>query len=166
MTRISSAKDLSKGRKLLIPWWMPGSVGEWQEVMGGAASPRRHRKMDVCVDSCFMGLLLWKSRTRISDEIEDCFGEQSIYCMLLNWQIFLAISDLPSLREEEFYSCYFQDYESPAVLTESGIMCPSPDPNQTPALPAGAGQWNALNGAREAQIVLSRESTFGSECQD
>uniref|UniRef100_A0A8C2TZ80 Plexin-B1 n=1 Tax=Coturnix japonica TaxID=93934 RepID=A0A8C2TZ80_COTJA len=52
--------------------------------------------------------------------------------------IFLAISDLPSLREEEFYSCYFQDYESPAVLTESGIMCPSPDPNQTPALPAGA----------------------------
>lgn len=60
--------------------------------------------------------------------------------MLLNWQIFLAISDLPSLHEEEFYSCYFQDYESSAVLTESGIMCPSPDPNQTPALPAGAGQ--------------------------
>uniref|UniRef100_A0A669P0E3 Plexin-B1 n=1 Tax=Phasianus colchicus TaxID=9054 RepID=A0A669P0E3_PHACC len=52
--------------------------------------------------------------------------------------IFLAISDLPSLHEEEFYSCYFQDYESSAVLTESGIMCPSPDPNQTPALPAGA----------------------------
>ncbi|NWJ07544.1 PLXB1 protein, partial [Crypturellus undulatus] len=52
--------------------------------------------------------------------------------------IFLAISDLPSLREEEFYSCYFEDYESPAVLTESGIMCPSPDPSQAPALPSGA----------------------------
>ncbi|NWX83456.1 PLXB1 protein, partial [Nothoprocta pentlandii] len=52
--------------------------------------------------------------------------------------IFLAISDLPSLREEEFYSCYFEDYESPAVLTESGIMCPSPDPSQAPALPTGA----------------------------
>ncbi|XP_010226964.1 PREDICTED: plexin-B1 [Tinamus guttatus] len=52
--------------------------------------------------------------------------------------IFLAISDLPSLHEEEFYSCYFEDYESPAVLTESGIMCPSPDPSQAPALPTGA----------------------------
>nr|XP_013815798.1 PREDICTED: plexin-B1 isoform X2 [Apteryx mantelli mantelli] len=52
--------------------------------------------------------------------------------------IFLAISDLPSLREEEFYSCYFEDYESPAVLTESGIMCPSPDPSQAPTLPTGA----------------------------
>ncbi|XP_005522110.1 PREDICTED: plexin-B1 isoform X2 [Pseudopodoces humilis] len=51
--------------------------------------------------------------------------------------IFLAISDLPSLHEEEFYSCYFEDYESPAVLTESGIMCPSPDPSQAPALPTG-----------------------------
>uniref|UniRef100_A0A8B9MZE8 Plexin-B1 n=1 Tax=Accipiter nisus TaxID=211598 RepID=A0A8B9MZE8_9AVES len=52
--------------------------------------------------------------------------------------IFLAILDLPPLREEEFYSCYFEDYESPAVLTESGIMCPSPDPSQAPALPTGA----------------------------
>uniref|UniRef100_A0A8D2NHD9 Plexin-B1 n=1 Tax=Zonotrichia albicollis TaxID=44394 RepID=A0A8D2NHD9_ZONAL len=38
---------------------------------------------------------------------------------------------------EKFYSCYFEDYESPAVLTESGIMCPSPDPSQAPALPTG-----------------------------
>ncbi|XP_009997597.1 PREDICTED: plexin-B1 isoform X2 [Chaetura pelagica] len=52
--------------------------------------------------------------------------------------IFLAISDLPSLHEEEFYSCYFEDYESPAVLTEAGIMCPSPDPSQAPTLPTGA----------------------------
>ncbi|XP_067396565.1 plexin-B1 isoform X2 [Emydura macquarii macquarii] len=51
--------------------------------------------------------------------------------------IFLTILDLPSLHEEESYSCYFEDYESPAVLTESGIMCPSPDPSQAPALQTG-----------------------------
>lgn len=71
---------------------------------------------------------------------KNVFRGQDIYWMLLNWQIFLAISDLPSLHEEEFYSCYFEDYESPAVLTESGIMCPSPDPSQAPTLPVGAGQ--------------------------
>uniref|UniRef100_A0A8C3SV12 Plexin-B1 n=1 Tax=Chelydra serpentina TaxID=8475 RepID=A0A8C3SV12_CHESE len=51
--------------------------------------------------------------------------------------IFLTILDLPSLHEEESYSCYFEDYESPAVLTESGIVCPSPDPSQTPSLKTG-----------------------------
>ncbi|XP_034631708.1 plexin-B1 isoform X1 [Trachemys scripta elegans] len=51
--------------------------------------------------------------------------------------IFLTILDLPSLHEEEAYSCYFEDYESPAVLTESGIVCPSPDPSQAPALKTG-----------------------------
>ncbi|XP_065263201.1 plexin-B1 isoform X2 [Emys orbicularis] len=51
--------------------------------------------------------------------------------------IFLTILDLPSLHEKEAYSCYFEDYESPAVLTESGIVCPSPDPSQAPALKTG-----------------------------
>uniref|UniRef100_A0A8C0JAX5 Plexin B1 n=1 Tax=Chelonoidis abingdonii TaxID=106734 RepID=A0A8C0JAX5_CHEAB len=51
--------------------------------------------------------------------------------------IFLTILDLPSLHDQEAYSCYFEDYESPAVLTESGIVCPSPDPSQAPALKTG-----------------------------
>nr|XP_006117877.1 plexin-B1-like isoform X2 [Pelodiscus sinensis] len=51
--------------------------------------------------------------------------------------IFLTVLDLPPLHEEESYSCFFEDYESPAALTESGIVCPSPDPSQAPALRAG-----------------------------
>uniref|UniRef100_A0A8C8RVT2 Plexin-B1 n=1 Tax=Pelusios castaneus TaxID=367368 RepID=A0A8C8RVT2_9SAUR len=58
--------------------------------------------------------------------------------------IFLTLLDLPSLRGEESYSCYFEDYESPAVLTESGIVCPSPDPSHAPALPTGTGESSVL----------------------
>lgn len=60
--------------------------------------------------------------------------------LILVWQIFLTIPDLPSLREEQSYSCYFEDYESPAALIESGIVCPSPDPSQAPTLQTGTGQ--------------------------
>uniref|UniRef100_A0A8D2NEN0 Plexin-B1 n=1 Tax=Zonotrichia albicollis TaxID=44394 RepID=A0A8D2NEN0_ZONAL len=87
-------------------------------------------------------------RSRLSEQwlwsfnsTQQCLSVQSLTPANISREekrnIFLAISDLPSLREEEFYSCYFEDYESPAVLTESGIMCPSPDPSQAPALPTG-----------------------------
>ncbi|KAF2988052.1 hypothetical protein EK904_005428 [Melospiza melodia maxima] len=89
-------------------------------------------------------------RSRLSEQwlwsfnsTQQCLSVQSLTPANISREekrnIFLAISDLPSLREEEFYSCYFEDYESPAVLTESGIMCPSPDPSQAPALPTGTG---------------------------
>uniref|UniRef100_A0A8B9TEV5 Plexin-B1 n=1 Tax=Anas platyrhynchos TaxID=8839 RepID=A0A8B9TEV5_ANAPL len=88
-------------------------------------------------------------RSRLSEQwlwsfnsTQQCLSVQSLTPANISREekrnIFLAISDLPSLHEEEFYSCYFEDYESPAVLTESGIMCPSPDPSQAPTLPAGA----------------------------
>ncbi|XP_009864214.1 PREDICTED: plexin-B1 isoform X2 [Apaloderma vittatum] len=88
-------------------------------------------------------------RSRLSEQwlwsfnsTQQCLSVQSLTPANISREekrnIFLAISDLPSLHEEEFYSCYFEDYESPAVLTESGIMCPSPDPSQAPALPTGA----------------------------
>ncbi|XP_062978215.1 plexin-B1 [Elgaria multicarinata webbii] len=51
--------------------------------------------------------------------------------------IFLTLSDLPALRDGESYSCFFEEYESPAVLIGSGLMCPSPDPSQAPSLKAG-----------------------------
>uniref|UniRef100_A0A8C3GRE7 Plexin-B1 n=1 Tax=Cairina moschata TaxID=8855 RepID=A0A8C3GRE7_CAIMO len=88
-------------------------------------------------------------RSRLSEQwlwsfnsTQQCLSVQSLTPANISREekrnIFLAISDLPSLHEEEFYSCYFEDYESPAVLTESGIMCPSPDPSQAPTLPVGA----------------------------
>uniref|UniRef100_A0ABM5FJ05 Plexin-B1 n=1 Tax=Pogona vitticeps TaxID=103695 RepID=A0ABM5FJ05_9SAUR len=51
--------------------------------------------------------------------------------------IFLTLSDLPPLPDREYYSCFFEDYESPAVRMGSGIMCPSPNPSHALVLKAG-----------------------------
>ncbi|MBN3325816.1 PLXB1 protein, partial [Atractosteus spatula] len=52
-------------------------------------------------------------------------------------QIFLSIPHLPALVEEESYSCFFEDSESPAVLTETGVTCSSPDANKVPPVRPG-----------------------------
>lgn len=53
-------------------------------------------------------------------------------------EVFLSVPDLPSLRPEESYSCHFGELQSEALLTGSGVMCFSPEPNDAPALPRGA----------------------------
>uniref|UniRef100_A0A8B9C7E1 Plexin-B1 n=1 Tax=Anser brachyrhynchus TaxID=132585 RepID=A0A8B9C7E1_9AVES len=98
---------------------------------------RRCSRRSECLRSRLSEQWLWSFNST-----QQCLSVQSLTPANISREekrnIFLAISDLPSLHEEEFYSCYFEDYESPAVLTESGIMCPSPDPSQAPTLPAGA----------------------------
>ncbi|KYO26306.1 plexin-D1 [Alligator mississippiensis] len=87
-------------------------------------------------------------RSRVSDQwlwsfnsTQQCLSVQSLSPANISREekrnIFLTIPDLPSLREEQSYSCYFEDYESPAALIESGIVCPSPDPSQAPTLQTG-----------------------------
>lgn len=56
-----------------------------------------------------------------------------------SWQVFLSVPDLPPLWPGESYSCHFGESQSPALLTNSGVMCPSPDPSEAPELPRGAG---------------------------
>uniref|UniRef100_A0A3B3R222 Plexin b1b n=1 Tax=Paramormyrops kingsleyae TaxID=1676925 RepID=A0A3B3R222_9TELE len=42
-------------------------------------------------------------------------------------KIFLKVPGLPDLEGQESYSCYFQENESPASVTGSGVTCFSPD---------------------------------------
>ncbi|XP_010012527.1 PREDICTED: plexin-B1 isoform X2 [Nestor notabilis] len=104
---------------------------------GWCALQGRCTRRSECLRSRLSEQWLWSFNST-----QQCLSIQSLTPANISREekrnIFLAISDLPSLHEEEFYSCYFEDYESPAVLTESGIMCPSPDPSQAPALPTGA----------------------------
>lgn len=60
-------------------------------------------------------------------------------CPWLSRQVFLSVPGLPSLWPGESYFCYFGDRQSPALLTGSGVMCPSPDPSEAPVLQRGAG---------------------------
>ncbi|XP_069792792.1 plexin-B1-like isoform X1 [Narcine bancroftii] len=53
-------------------------------------------------------------------------------------QVFVSVADLPILAEDEFYTCLFEDYSSPATITEHGVVCWSPKPQHLPPTQPGA----------------------------
>ncbi|XP_066207914.1 plexin-B1 isoform X2 [Saccopteryx leptura] len=76
-------------------------------------------------------------------------------------EVFLSVPDLPPLWPGESYSCHFGEYQSPALLTSSGVTCPSPDPSEAPALPRGAGGAGALSPVAD-HVSVSMELRFGA----
>ncbi|XP_019743599.1 plexin-B1-like isoform X3 [Hippocampus comes] len=51
--------------------------------------------------------------------------------------ITVSVEGLPSLGEGEAYSCFFHDTETPALFTNTGVVCPTPDASSLP--PIGHG---------------------------
>ncbi|KAM8829811.1 plexin-B1-like isoform 3-T4 [Synchiropus picturatus] len=51
--------------------------------------------------------------------------------------ITVSVEGLPSIAEGEAYSCFFQDTETPAVLTDSGVKCSTPDAGSLPPISLG-----------------------------
>ncbi|KAM9752886.1 plexin-B1-like isoform 2-T2 [Menidia menidia] len=51
--------------------------------------------------------------------------------------IALSVEGLPGLQQGEAYSCFFQDTESPALLTTSGVICSTPDASSLPPIRHG-----------------------------
>ncbi|XP_069062219.1 plexin-B1 isoform X1 [Pleurodeles waltl] len=99
------------------------------------------------------------------DSHQQCLSVQSLSPANISREekrnIFLSISELPPLREEESYSCYFEDYESPAILTDTGVMCPSPDPIKAPAISFGTDHVKVPLLLQFGDIVISAvEFTF------
>lgn len=54
----------------------------------------------------------------------------------------MSVEGLPSLGEGETYSCFFQDTQTRATLTTSGVICPTPDANSLPPIDHGDGMYN------------------------
>ncbi|XP_048345772.1 plexin-B1 isoform X1 [Sphaerodactylus townsendi] len=78
--------------------------------------------------------------------------------------ISLTLSDLPPLRDGESYSCFFEEYESPAVLTASGIVCPSPHPSQAPSLKAGTDHITIQLVVRFLDVFIASASFSFYDC--
>uniref|UniRef100_A0AAR2KFR6 Plexin-B1 n=1 Tax=Pygocentrus nattereri TaxID=42514 RepID=A0AAR2KFR6_PYGNA len=73
--------------------------------------------------------------------------------------ISLSIPGLPRLQDGESYSCFFKDSPSPATVTETGVTCPSPDPQRVPTVrPDSVTVMLSLRFGDV--IVTSREFTF------
>ncbi|XP_006893002.1 PREDICTED: plexin-B1 [Elephantulus edwardii] len=79
-------------------------------------------------------------------------------------EIFLSVPDLPPLQPGELYSCHFGEHQSPALLTGSGVMCPSPDPTEAPALPRGADHVSVNVELRFGPVVIAKASLSFYDC--
>uniref|UniRef100_A0A4W4E109 Plexin-B1 n=1 Tax=Electrophorus electricus TaxID=8005 RepID=A0A4W4E109_ELEEL len=75
--------------------------------------------------------------------------------------IALSIPALPKLKDGESYSCFFQDSYSPATVTDSGITCPSPQPQRVPNVLGGQDFITVTLSLRFGDVIVtSREFTF------
>ncbi|KAF4079115.1 hypothetical protein AMELA_G00189360 [Ameiurus melas] len=75
--------------------------------------------------------------------------------------ITLSIPGLPRLNDGESYSCFFKDTSSPATISESGVTCPSPDPQKVPAVSPGQDFLTVTLSLCFGDVsVTSREFTF------
>uniref|UniRef100_A0A665TH47 Plexin-B1 n=1 Tax=Echeneis naucrates TaxID=173247 RepID=A0A665TH47_ECHNA len=54
--------------------------------------------------------------------------------------ITVSVEGLPSLSEGELYSCFFEDTETPALLTNMGVTCSTPDASYLPPIGHGDGK--------------------------
>ncbi|KAM9185721.1 plexin-B1 isoform 2-T2 [Dugong dugon] len=79
-------------------------------------------------------------------------------------EIFLSVPDLPPLPPGESYSCHFGEHQSPALLTSSGVMCPSPDPSEAPALPRGADHVSVSVELRFGTAEIAKASLSFYDC--
>ncbi|XP_032419353.1 plexin-B1-like isoform X2 [Xiphophorus hellerii] len=89
-----------------------------------------------CQRGSLQGQWLWSF-----NQMQQCLGIQrlSLYNISLGEKadIALSVEGLPSLQQDEAYSCFFQDTESPALLTTTGVICSTPGASNLP--PIGLG---------------------------
>eukprot|EP00070_Physeter_catodon_P034326 XP_028341220.1 plexin-B1 isoform X11 [Physeter catodon] len=79
-------------------------------------------------------------------------------------EVLLSVPDLPPLWPGESYSCHFGEYQSPALLTSSGVMCPSPDPSEAPELPREADHISVRLELRFGAVVIAETSLSFYDC--
>ncbi|XP_070814735.1 plexin-B1 isoform X2 [Chaetodon trifascialis] len=73
----------------------------------------------------------------------------------------LSVPGLPVLEKDESYSCVFQDSHSPAVVTEGGVTCHSPDTGRVPMVSPGQDFVTVTLSLRFGDVtVTAREFTF------
>ncbi|KAM4863155.1 plexin-B1 [Urocitellus parryii] len=79
-------------------------------------------------------------------------------------EVFLSVPNLPPLWPGESYSCHFGEHQSPALLTGSGVMCPSPDPSEAPVLQRGTDHISVSVELRFGDVVITKASLSFYDC--
>lgn len=68
------------------------------------------------------------------------FRARSSNTMRFLLQVAVSVDGLPSLKQGEAYSCFFQDTETPALPISSGVICSTPDASSLPPIAPGDGE--------------------------
>ncbi|KAL0599833.1 Plexin-B1 [Plecturocebus cupreus] len=100
-----------------------------------------------------------EERREVNDQIGGALVRRA-----LGIKVFLSVPDLPPLWPGESYSCHFGEHQSPALLTGSGVMCPSPDPSEAPVLPRGADHVSVSVELRFGAVVIAKTSLSFYDC--
>ncbi|XP_055747345.1 plexin-B1-like isoform X2 [Salvelinus fontinalis] len=89
-----------------------------------------------CSRGALQGQWLWSF-----DQQQQCLSIQSLslYNISLGVEtdIDVSVKGLPSLVEGEAYKCFYQDVESPANVTDTGVTCSTPDASRLPLIGQG-----------------------------
>uniref|UniRef100_A0A8C6Q655 Plexin-B1 n=1 Tax=Nothobranchius furzeri TaxID=105023 RepID=A0A8C6Q655_NOTFU len=79
-----------------------------------------------CQRGSLQGQWLWSF-----NQTQQCLGIQRLSLYNISrgekTDIALSVEGLPNLKQGEAYSCFFQDTETPALLTTAGVICSTPD---------------------------------------
>ncbi|XP_038668383.1 plexin-B1 isoform X2 [Scyliorhinus canicula] len=79
-------------------------------------------------------------------------------------QVFVNVADLPILAANESYTCQFADYSSPAIVTESGVVCWSPEVQQVPSTKPGTDHVTVRLQIAFFNITLTTEEFTFYDC--
>ncbi|CAB1330212.1 unnamed protein product [Coregonus sp. 'balchen'] len=99
------------------------------------------------------------------DQQQQCLSIQSLSLYNISrgeeTDIAVSVKGLPSLVEGEAYKCFYQDVESPATVTDTGVTCSTPDASRLPLIGQGEDSVTVPLSLRFLKVTVAAwEFTF------
>ncbi|XP_055786870.1 plexin-B1-like isoform X2 [Salvelinus fontinalis] len=114
-----------------------------------------------CGRGALQGQWLWS----FDHQQQQCLGIQSLSLYNISrgeeTDIAVSVKGLPSLVQGEAYSCFYQDVERLATVTDTGVTCSTPDASRLPPIGQGEDSVTIPLSLRFLNVtVAAREFTF------
>nr|XP_046222171.1 plexin-B1-like isoform X2 [Oncorhynchus gorbuscha] len=114
-----------------------------------------------CSRGALQGQWLWS----FDHQQQQCLGIQSLSLYNISrgeeTDISVSVKGLPSLVQGEAYSCFYQDVERLATVTDTGVICSTPDASRLPPIGQGEDSVTIPLSLRFRNVtVAAREFTF------